>query len=317
MKKILIVGTGSIGERHVRCFLATGRAEVSICEPNSELCSKITKEYPVVNSFSDLHLALEKRWDAALVATPAHTHIPISLEIANRGVHLFIEKPLSTTMDGIDVLMDRVNEKSLIAAVAYVWRAHPGIEWLKSVVLDGRFGDLKQQTITSGQHFPFYRPAYREIYYTDREKGGGAIQDCLTHPLNFAEYLAGPITKIVADSDHQVLDGVTVEDTVHVLARHGETMGCYSVNQYQAPNETTVTLVFERGTARFEVHENRCGWMTEPGGTWNDVPLPEMDRDEWFTRQANLFLDVLERKSEPLCTLEEALGTLIATLKIL
>ena len=37
MKKILIVGTGSIGERHTRCFLATGRAQVSICEPNDDL----------------------------------------------------------------------------------------------------------------------------------------------------------------------------------------------------------------------------------------------------------------------------------------
>ncbi len=40
-KKILVVGTGMIGERHTRCFLATNRAEVSICETNDSLRKKI------------------------------------------------------------------------------------------------------------------------------------------------------------------------------------------------------------------------------------------------------------------------------------
>ncbi|MCA9411720.1 MAG: Gfo/Idh/MocA family oxidoreductase, partial [Candidatus Omnitrophica bacterium] len=310
MKKLLIIGTGSIGERHTRCFLATGRVQVSICEPNDTLRERIARDYTVEAAFPDLDSALEKDWDAALVATPAHTHIPIAQQLADKGIHLFIEKPLSTSLDGIGDLQKTVVDQQLLAAVAYVWRCFPGIEWLKSVVEDRRFGALKQLTILSGQNFPFYRPAYREIYYTDRAKGGGAIQDCLTHLLNFSEFLAGPITRIVADSDHQVLEGVEVEDTVHVIARHGETMGCYSLNQYQAPNETTVTLVFEKGTARFEHHENHCRWMTEPGAAWNDVELPAMERDDLFIRQANAFLDALEGKSEPLCTLDEALGTL-------
>ena len=51
---------------------------------------------------------------------------------------------------------------------------------------------------------------------------------------------------------HQVLDGVEVEDTVHLLARHGDVLASYCMNQYQAPNETSITVVCERGTAQFQ-----------------------------------------------------------------
>ena len=43
-----------------------------------------------------------------------------------------------------------------------------------------------------------------------------------------------------------------VEDTVHVLARHGDVLASYSLNQHQAPNEVTLTVVCERGTVRWE-----------------------------------------------------------------
>ena len=87
-----------------------------------------------------------------------------------------------------------------------------------------RFGRPVQLTVTAGQHFPTFRPAYKNIYYADRVQGGGAIQDAMTHYLNAGEWLLGPIDRIVADAAHQVLEGVAVEDTVHCLARHGAAM---------------------------------------------------------------------------------------------
>ena len=53
---------------------------------------------------------------------------------------------------------------------------------------------------------------------------------------------------------HRVLEGVTVENTVHVLTRHGNVLGSYSLNQYQSPNESTITVICDRGTVRWESH---------------------------------------------------------------
>ena len=82
---------------------------------------------------------------------------------------------------------------------------------------------------------PTYRPAYREIYYKDRTTGGGAIQDALTHVLNASEWLVGPIRRIAVDAAHQVLEGTTVEDTVHVMARHGGVLGATASTSTRPP----------------------------------------------------------------------------------
>jgi predicted dehydrogenase len=188
---------------------------------------------------------------------------------------------------------------------------------MRNAIRSGEFGRPLQLVAVAGQHFPTYRPAYRETYYGSHASGGGAVQDALTHVINAGEWLVGPVTRLTADVAHLALPGVDVEDTANVLARHGETIANYSLNQHQAPNETTITVLCERGAARFEVHGCRWRSMTEPGGQWTDHHFGPLERDELFTRQANAFLDAVERKSSPLCNLDEGVSTLSANIAIL
>ncbi len=310
MRRLLVIGTGSIGERHVRCFLNTNRAIVGICEINDKLREEVATKYKVCGSFLALEDALKSNWDAAVVATPAHTHIPIALKLAKAGIHLLIEKPLSTNIQGIAELGKTITANSLVAVVAYVYRAHPVLSAMKIALDSGRFGKVLQLVAVCGQNFRFYRPAYRDTYYGDRSRGGGAIQDALTHILNASEWLVGPISRLCCDAEHKALPGVEVEDTVNLICRHGEVMGNYSLNMYQAPNEITITVVCEKGTLRFELHKNRWRWMVEPGDNWHDEAAASMERDDWFMLQENAFLDVLEGKAKPLCTIEQAHQTL-------
>ncbi len=316
-KKILVVGTGSIGERHTRCVLATNRAEVSICETNDSLRKKIADNYNIKNSYADLALALEAGHDAIVIATPAHLHVPMAQQAAEANLHILIEKPLSISFDGIDHLDKTISERKLVVGVAYVFRQYPIISAMKKALDSGRFGRPLHITVTSGQHFPTYRPAYRETYYTSHAMGGGAIQDGLTHLINAVSWLAGPVERLVADCAHQVLDGVEVEDTVNVLTRHGDTLASFSLNQHQAPNEGTITVVCERGTLRSEFHCNRMRWMMEPETEWQEKSWPDFERDHGFISQANAFFDAIDGKREMPCNLAEARHTLECNLAIL
>jgi predicted dehydrogenase len=174
-----------------------------------------------------------------------------------------------------------------------------------------------QLVFVAGQNFPFYRPAYIDTYYAHRETGGGAVQDALTHGLDLGHWLIGPVDSAVADLAHTTLPGVDVEDTVHVLARHGGVLASYSLNQHQAPNELVLTVVCERGVARFEQHLGRWRSMQAPGGQWTDHTSRALERDELFTRQANAFLDAVEGKGTVLCPLGEGLAALRTNLAVL
>lgn len=308
---VLVVGTGSIGERHVRCFQMTGRAEVAIVEPLAERRLAVAEKFGVSESFKTLESALEvnRGFDAAVICTPADHHVGVALDLARRNVNLLIEKPLSTSLKDVDSLRRIVAERRLTAGVAYVLRHHPSLREMRTAIHRGDFGRPVQLIAVSGQHFPTYRPAYRQIYYADRDRGGGAVQDALTHIVNAAQWLVGPVQKVAADTAHQLLPGVVVEDTVHVLTRHGPVLGSFSLNQHQAPNEITITVVCEKGTARFEFHENRWRWMSQPGGTWTDRCACGLNRDDLFLFQAAHFLDALQHSDTPACSLPDAAHT--------
>jgi len=312
--RVLIVGVGSIGERHLRCFQATGRANVSFVEINDALRETINDRYGVPG-FREIDSAHDS--DAAVVATPADQHLEIATRLVEAGLHVLIEKPLSTRIEGVERLAKAARDRAVTIAVAYVYRCFPALASIRDALRSGRFGEPVELVAVSGQNFPTYRPAYRHTYYVDQATGGGAVQDALTHLFNAGEWLVGPIRYLVADAAHQVLDGVTVEDTVHVLARHGNVLGSYCLNQHQAPNETTLTVVCQRGTLRWESHAHRWRWMVTPDEPWRDEVHEPQPRDAAFVEQAHRFLDAVEGRTLPLCTLDEGAQTLRVNLAAL
>ncbi len=317
MHRVLVVGTGSIGERHLRCLLATGRVTAGMVEVNPKLRQDVAQRYSVPEVFDSLEAALKKSWSAAVIATPASMHVQQARQVADAGLNFLLEKPVSISLDGVDALLEKVRAKKLVVSVGYTHRAHPALTAMRAAVRSGRFGRPLQLIGLCGQHFPTFRPAYRQTYFTRHASGGGAIQDMLTHVFNAGEWLVGPIEKVCADARHQFLDGVEVEDTAHVMTRQGGVLGCYTLNMYQAPNEVAISVVCERGTARYEVPQHRWRWMDQPNSDWHEEPFPLKERDDWFILQEQRYLDALEGKSEPLCSLADGIQTLRVNLAAL
>ena len=106
------------------------------------------------------------------------------------------------------------------------------------------------------------------------------------------------------------MEGVTVEDTVNVSARHGEALVSYAMNQFQTPNENTILIHGEHGSIKIESHERRWGVMKRGEEAWTWNLTPQLERDDLFVAQANAFMDGMEGKDSPLCTFEEAVQTL-------
>ncbi|PYI89526.1 MAG: hypothetical protein DME26_01050, partial [Verrucomicrobia bacterium] len=213
-KNILVVGCGSIGERHVRCFLKTGRARISACDSNPTLLQKIQQEYQVPGLANFREARSSQQFDGVVVCTPAHTHIEMALAAIRSGSGLLIEKPLSVGLEQIDEFQREIASAGKFVGIAYVNHFVPAVRNVRDFLRQAILGKPFQVSVIAGQHFPTFRPAYRDIYYTRHETGGGAIQDALTHLVNAVEWLIGPTSRVFCEAVHQVLEGVTVEDTV-------------------------------------------------------------------------------------------------------
>ena len=307
---LLIIGCGSIGERHLRCFKQTGRTSVSACDTNVHLLTKVAETYQV-GQLTDWEAAAQSGdYDSAVIATPAHLHVPIAIELLKRKLHVLIEKPLSHSLRDIETLIACRDRAQRQVAVAYVYHVFPFLTAPSRFIKGGTFGPILHATVTSGQPFHRLRPGYAQTYYRDRAKGGGAIQDGLTHLANWIESIIGPTDNVFCDCAHLALPDVDVEDTVNILARHGNVLVAYAVNQFQAPNETTIQFNAANGSLKIELHNQRWGIFHSGDTDWTWHSTTNQPRDSYFIAQANGFIDQIEGHAGPICSLEAAAKTL-------
>ena len=308
---ILVVGAGSIGERHLRCFQATGRCQLAFCEPNDKRRAEVSRRLGIKAAFSSLERARSQgEFSAAVVATPAPSHIPLALELAEGNCHVLLEKPVSLTLDRVAELAKLVKSADLVCAVGYMHRAHSGNRALKAAIESGKLGELRQIRIQQSQPLAVLRPAYHEVYFASHKQGGGALHDFMTHLYNLGEHLAGPIERVFTDAAHQGLDGVEVEDTVHSLTRQGDVMGAYTCNLTQQANEFVVTVVGDRGMGRVDYVNQRWSLLTEPLGEWQHHRVDIPDWDCVYRAQNEAFLDAIEGTGAVFCDLESGIQTL-------
>ena len=131
--KIIVVGTGSIGARHLKNLVSLGHEVYAVDIRIDELdeIASLSK-----GSFRSLDEALKIKPDAAFICTYSNGHIEPALKCAEAGCHLFIEKPLSLNMEGVDELVKTVKKRNLISMVGCNMRFHPAIAHLHDT-LDG------------------------------------------------------------------------------------------------------------------------------------------------------------------------------------
>lgn len=306
---LLVIGCGSIGERHLRCFQQTGRVQVTACDANSALLQKMADTYQVPVA-ADWQTALAAKFDAVVICTPANLHVPMAIQALAAGSHVLVEKPLSSTLAGLDELFQARERSGRQVAVAYVLHVYTLLAEAREFLRRDEFGPVRQATVVSGQCFPFFRPVYAQTYYRDRRTGGGAIQDALTHSVNWMESVLGPADSVLCDCAHLVLPNVEVEDTVHVSSRHGAALATFALNQFQQPNETTFQFNSARGSVKIELDQQRWGTFAEGAKDWTWHRVPAGERDTPFMAQAQAFLDQLEGQPSRLCSLEAAAQTL-------
>ena len=310
--KILIVGAGLIGRRHLEAFRETDRAKLSACETDVVRRAAAAREFSLPDTFAQLDDALQLSWDGAVVATPAHTHVSIARTLTDRGVPVLLEKPVAVTSNGLHAWQAAVEARRVPVMIGFVYRSHPLLIALREELRAGRIGRPVQLIAQRGAHLPARRADYADTYYARVEQGGGVVQDILSHLYNAAEWLVGPMDCVAADMAHLCLAGVEVDDTVHVIARHGPVLASYTVNQHQPAAEFTLTINGTQGSLRARFHEHCWDRATKPDAGWSSHALPPLSPVEWFTRQAETFLDVIEKKQVPPCSLTEGVTTLHA-----
>ena len=141
--KLCLVGAGSIGRRHLR--LLAEREDVALCvvELNEQCKAAVSQEFPQMPFFDSMEAAItDGGCEAVIIATPHRTHAPLAIKALELGAHVFVEKPMSDSLEDCVALLNTVKQSDKIVSVGFMFRFDPFVQKVKEIIDSGRIGKI-------------------------------------------------------------------------------------------------------------------------------------------------------------------------------
>jgi predicted dehydrogenase len=315
LDKILIAGLGSIGRRHLRNLRSLGHTNFVLYRSHhSTLPDAELEDIPTE---TDLQAALAHQPVAAIVSNPTSLHLPVAIAAAQSGCHLFLEKPISHNLDGLDELAVRVKQHRVKVLVGFQFRFHPGLQAVKQLLQSGAIGTPVYAHAHWGEYLPSWHPweDYRSSYSARSDLGGGVILT-LCHPLDYLRWLLGEVKTISATVGQRSSLELDVEDMADItLEFEAGAIATVHLDYIQQPPTHTLHITGQQGSLRWDNTDGAVHWYEAKRGDWQTLTLaPNFERNSMFLAEMQHFLDCVAGKAEPLVTLEDGVKGLAIAL---
>ncbi|MCB0964210.1 MAG: Gfo/Idh/MocA family oxidoreductase [Acidimicrobiales bacterium] len=286
--RVLVVGAGSIGARHVRNLVAAG-ASVVVADLDAARARSVADDAGAEAATVEQACA-DGSVDGAVLATPTTLHADQAAELLAAVPKLLVEKPLASSADAAADLAaepDRV-------AVAYNLRLHEPVRRLVAMAAEGRAGRISAVRLWFGSWLPDWRPGtdYRLGYSARRDLGGGVLLDAI-HELDLLVWLCGrgPHQVVGATVDRLGPLEVDVEDTVKALIRtDGGVVAEVSLDYLARRYRRGIEVTGDRATLRLDWARGTIAVEDADGATEEPAVADVADS---YVAQARSFVDWL------------------------
>ena len=216
MKKILVVGYGSIGKRHIENLLSISNLEVIVCTKRKDI-GKLKKHAKV---YRTIERCLKEKPDIGIIANETSLHIPTAIKLAKAGLDIFLEKPLSNSLKDVEKLHAIIKRKKLITQMGCNMRFHPCIKKIKNMIEQQKIGRIISAQVQNCSYLPDYHPweDYRKGYAARKDLGGGIILTQI-HEIDYMYWLFQEVENVISMSGKFSDLDVTAEDYVSSLLK--------------------------------------------------------------------------------------------------
>ncbi len=299
--RFLVIGCGSIGRRHIGNLLALDAGEILAFDLRGDRRSEVASQYGV-RVVDNLDHAWDAHPEVALVTAPTRQHVPLGLQAAEHGCHLFIEKPLSDQRDRVDQLLSAVQGGNLITLVGCNMRFHPGLMKVKKLVDEEAIGRVVAARVEAGQYLPDWHPSedYRQGYSARRDLGGGVILGGI-HEIDYLRWILGEVKTVACFAGKLSHLEIDTEDTAAILLRfNNHAIGEVHLDYVQRAYGRSCHLIGEEGTIRWDYNEGSVRWYSAKSRTWNSFSNPKgWEPNQMYVDELKHFLRCLAQKEQP------------------
>lgn len=306
MHSILIIGGGSIGKRHLKNLLSLGEKNIAVVEVNSERKSELEKEFslPV---FSSIEEAFEKKkFSIAFVCSPSVFHLKNALLCADQGCDLFIEKPLSHSLEGLGELTAKTQEKKLITMVGSNWKFYSLFQKMKEVLESNTLGKILSARCQFGQYLPDWHPYedYRRGYSANKKLGGGILLD--SHEFDYLTWFLGNVKKLSCFAGKVSTLEIDVEDVAEVILQfENSAIAEIHLDYLQRFYQRNFEFFGEKGSMYWSMAEKKVT-VLEVEKEKQEFSLPEnYDLNDMYVQEVQHFLNCVDSRTPSLTPIEQ------------
>jgi len=310
----LVVGCGSIGQRHIKNLQALGIKNIIALRTKKGHFKKLPKNLNVVEH-SSWKKVLSLKPDIAIISNPSSLHIDAINKVKKSVKGIFIEKPLSNKSSGCKELLNELRENMIVNFVGNNLFFHPIFVNIFDFINSNNLGRLINIQIQAGQFLPDWHPYedYKKAYYSRKELGGG-VTLTLIHEIQSAIKFCGKPSVVSAFINNDDSLKIPVESSSDILIEHeNKAVSHIHLDYLQKLAHRSGNLTFENGWISYDFQNNECYSQTILGKKKLIWSNKKYDNNSMYLEELKEFIKLTEEKH---IKHEYDLGASIESLKV-
>ena len=308
-----LVGVGKMGISHMAILGAHPSVDVvAVCDSAAYVRSFLKKQTGI-QTFSKVDSMFEAcSPDGVFVCTPTSTHFEIARTALGRGMHVFVEKPLTLSAADSERLVELAASRGLINQVGYHNRFIGTFRETRRLVRTGAIGDIYH---IDGRAFGqvVIREKRGRTWRTHKTEGGGCLHDYACHVLDLMNFVVGPVERVVSAQLRSVYSA-DIDDAAYVTTVHQSSVSGYLETNWSdeahRKMSTTITVYGTKGKIVSDRQEMRVFMkpgqrFDEYGPGWTIRYITDLQehvdfylRGEEYTAQIDNFVDSIKNKKQ-------------------
>lgn len=312
--KILVVGFGSIGKRHVKNLLELNDMEIIVCTKQTKLGN--LKRCKFYTKLSD---AIKEQPDAVIIANNTNDHVKTAIQLSKMGIDLFIEKPLSDNLRGIKTLSKLIQQKKLITMMGCNLRFHQSIVKIKNLIDEKQIGKIISVQAESGSYLPDWHPYenYKKSYAARDDLGGGVVLTCI-HEIDYLYWLFGNVKNVFSVTGQYGNLDITSEDlSAIVMQFQNGIIGELHLDYLQKPSIRRCKIIGTKGKIYWDSDSNIVKLFDLRKNNWAQrSQIRKYDRNSMYKKEMLHFIDCIKKREKTINPIEQGIKTLEIALAV-
>lgn len=312
--KAAVVGYGSIGQRFVKILSNISNIEIVLCSKKKTI-KNLRKNIILCHSIKECILLQP---DVVFITNITSAHIPTAKIFAKNGIPLFIEKPLSHSIRGVNELGSIIKSKKLITMIGCNMRFHKAISKINEVIKKERLGKILSIKVENGSFLPDWHPGenYSNSYAAQKKLGGGVVLTNI-HEIDYLYWFFG-MPKEVFSITRKLSDLKVFEDFSSILLNYKNKVCEIHLDFFQKPSDRSCKIIGTKGIISWDSKLKSIKLYDNNKKRWKIIlSLKNYDSNLMYVNEIKYFLDSIKKNKKTINDFNDASKTLKISLAAL